>query len=74
LPALAAELVNNRAEAVVAAAPPAVQAAKGATASLPVIAIGLDSDPVASGLVASPSILDRGLERANQATATRGQP
>jgi putative ABC transport system substrate-binding protein len=55
LPALAAELFNNRVEAIVAAAPPAVQAAKGATTSIPVIAIDLESDPVASGLVASPS-------------------
>jgi putative ABC transport system substrate-binding protein len=53
LPALAADLVNNRVEAMVAAAPPAVQAAKGATTSIPVIAIDLESDPVASGLVAS---------------------
>ena len=68
-------LVNNRVEAVVAAAPPAVQAAKGATTSLPVIAIDLDSDdPVASGLIASPSNPYLRLERANQATTTRGQP
>jgi putative tryptophan/tyrosine transport system substrate-binding protein len=53
LPALAADLVNNRVEAIVAAAPPAVQAAKSATTSIPVIAIDLESDPVASGLVAS---------------------
>src|SRR5262245_51525087 len=53
LPALAADLVNNRVEAIVAAAPPAVQAAKGATTSIAVIAIDLESDPVASGLVAS---------------------
>jgi hypothetical protein len=68
-------LVNNRVDAVVAAAPPAVQAAKGATTSLPVIAIDLDSDdPVASGLIASPSNPYLRLERANQATTTRGQP
>ena len=53
LPALAADLVTNHVEAIVAAAPPAVQAAKGATTSVPVIAIDLESDPVASGLVAS---------------------
>ena len=33
LPALAADLVTNHVEAIVAAAPPAVQAAKGATTS-----------------------------------------
>jgi ABC-type uncharacterized transport system substrate-binding protein len=53
LPALAADLVNNRVDAVLAAGPPAVQAASGATATIPVIALDLESDPVASGLVAS---------------------
>jgi putative ABC transport system substrate-binding protein len=53
LPALATDLVNNRVEAIVAAGPPAVQAASGATNSIPVIAIDLESDPVASGFVAS---------------------
>src|SRR5262249_46451910 len=53
LPALAADLVTNRVEAIVAGAPSAVQAAKGATTSVPVIGIDLESDPVASGLVAS---------------------
>jgi ABC-type uncharacterized transport system substrate-binding protein len=53
LPALATDLVNNRVEAVVAAAPAAVQAAAGATTSIPVIAIDLESDPVASGFVRS---------------------
>src|SRR6266566_45861 len=53
LPALATDLVNNRVDAIVAAAPPAVQAASGATTSIPVIAIDLESDPVANGFVAS---------------------
>ena len=53
LPALAAELVNNHVDAIIAAAPPAVQAAAGATTSIPVIAIDLESDPVASGFVMS---------------------
>src|SRR2546430_11424475 len=53
LPALAMDLVNNRVDAIVAAAPPAVQAAAGATTSIPVIAIDLESDPVASGFVRS---------------------
>ena len=53
LPALATDLVNDRVDAIVAAGPPAVQAASRATASIPVIAIDLESDPVASGLVAS---------------------
>ena len=53
LPALADDLVNNRVDVIVAAAPAAVQAASGATTSIPVIAIDLESDPVASGFVAS---------------------
>jgi putative ABC transport system substrate-binding protein len=46
-------LVNNRVDAIVAVAPAAVQAAAGATTSIPVIAIDLESDPVASGFVRS---------------------
>jgi len=53
LPALATELVNNRVDVIVAAGPPAVQAAGGATATTPVIAIDLESDPVAIGFIAS---------------------
>jgi ABC-type uncharacterized transport system substrate-binding protein len=53
LPALAADLVDTRVDAILAAAPPAVQAASGATKSIPVIALDLESDPVASGFVAS---------------------
>src|SRR5947207_983639 len=51
LPALAMDLVDNRVDAILAAAPPAVQAAAGATTSIPVIAIDLESDPVASGFL-----------------------
>jgi putative ABC transport system substrate-binding protein len=53
LPALASDLVSNRVDAIVAAAPPAVQAAAGATTTIPVIAVDLESDPVASGFVVS---------------------
>jgi putative ABC transport system substrate-binding protein len=53
LPALATDLVNNGVDAILAAAPPAVQAAAGATKSIPVIALDLESDPVGSGFVAS---------------------
>jgi putative ABC transport system substrate-binding protein len=53
LPALATDLVNNRVDTILAAAPPAVQAASGATTSIPVIALDLESDPVASGFVIS---------------------
>jgi putative ABC transport system substrate-binding protein len=53
LPALATDLVNNRVDAIVAVAPAALQAAASATTSIPIIAIDLETDPVASGLVAS---------------------
>jgi hypothetical protein len=39
LPALATDLINVRVEAILAAGPPAVQAASGATKSVPVIAL-----------------------------------
>ena len=51
LPALAASLVKDRVDAILAAGPPAVQATRGATADIPVIAIDLESDPVASGWI-----------------------
>jgi putative tryptophan/tyrosine transport system substrate-binding protein len=53
LPTLAADLVGNRIDVMVAAGPPAIEAASAATKSVPVIAIDLESDPVASGFVAS---------------------
>ena len=53
LPGLAVDLVKKRVHAIVAAGPPAVQAAKNATASIPVIAIDLETDPVASGWLES---------------------
>ena len=53
MPSLAADLVNNRVHAIVAVGPLAVQAAKDATADIPVIAIDLESDPVASGWIES---------------------
>jgi ABC-type uncharacterized transport system substrate-binding protein len=53
LPLLASDLVNDRVDAIVAVGPPAVQATKDATANIPVIAIDLESDPVASGWIES---------------------
>ena len=53
LPALARDLVNDHVDAIVAVAPPGVRAAVGATTTIPVIAIDLESDPVASGFVMS---------------------
>jgi len=53
LPALARDLVDSRADAIIAAGPPAVHAASGATTEIPIVAIDLETDPVASGLIKS---------------------
>jgi putative ABC transport system substrate-binding protein len=53
LPGLAAELVRLRVDVLVALAPSAVHAARHATTTLPIVALDLESDPVASGLIAS---------------------
>lgn len=53
LPALAAELVGQGVQAICAAAPPAVRAAKQVTSSVPIIAMDLESDPVANGWAVS---------------------
>jgi putative tryptophan/tyrosine transport system substrate-binding protein len=53
LPALAAELVRLPVEVLVAVGPAAVRAAMQATATVPIVANDLETDPVASGLVAS---------------------
>jgi putative ABC transport system substrate-binding protein len=50
---LAAELVRLRVDAIVAVGSPSVLAAKAATSLVPIIAADLETDPVASGLVAS---------------------
>jgi putative ABC transport system substrate-binding protein len=50
LPALAAELVKNRADAIDAIASASTIAAKEATATIPIVMVGA-SDPVAAGLV-----------------------
>ena len=53
LDSLAAELVRLNVDVFVAVAPPVVVAAKKATAVLPIVAVDLETDPVASGIVAS---------------------
>jgi ABC-type uncharacterized transport system substrate-binding protein len=53
LPGLAADLAAARVDAIIAAGPPAVQGARNATDTIPIVAIDLESDPVASGFVAS---------------------
>jgi putative tryptophan/tyrosine transport system substrate-binding protein len=52
LPALAAELVGLKVDVILTTATPSVLAVKKASATIPIVAIGI-GDPVASGLVAS---------------------
>ncbi len=53
LPGLAAELAGLPVDAIFAASSTAAAAAKGSTTALPIVAVGMSSDPVATGLVAS---------------------
>jgi putative ABC transport system substrate-binding protein len=52
LPAMAAELVGRKVDLIMASSPPAAQAAKSATSTIPIVFRG-GADPVAIGLVAS---------------------
>jgi len=53
LPALAADLVRLRVDVIVAASPPAIQAAKEATTTIPIVMGATSVDPVTSGFVDS---------------------
>jgi putative ABC transport system substrate-binding protein len=53
LPRMAAELVALELQAIAAVSPSAVHAAYGATRTIPIIAVDLESDPVRSGWAAS---------------------
>ena len=53
LPQLTHELIQLRAAILIATARPSIEAARAATTTLPIIANDLESDPVASGYVAS---------------------
>jgi putative ABC transport system substrate-binding protein len=53
LPALADELVRLNVALIVAHTAPAVRAAKQATQTIPVVMVGVGSDPVETGLIAS---------------------
>jgi putative ABC transport system substrate-binding protein len=52
LPALAAELVGLKVDVIMAGSMPGIQAAKNATNTIPIV-MGLSTDPVAEGVVAS---------------------
>ena len=49
LPAMAAELVGQGVQVICAVGPVAVRAAREATSSVPIVAMDLESDPVANG-------------------------
>jgi len=53
LPALAAELVSARVDLIAAVSPPAIQAAKEATTTIPIVMAFISVDPVRSGFVQS---------------------
>jgi putative ABC transport system substrate-binding protein len=53
LPALAKEMVEQGVGAICASAPVAVGAARGATSAIPIVAMDLESDPVADGWATS---------------------
>ncbi len=53
LPSMAADLVRLQVEVIVAASPPAIQAARNATSTIPIVMAMTSVDPVRSGFVAS---------------------
>jgi putative tryptophan/tyrosine transport system substrate-binding protein len=53
LPKLAAELVDLRVDLIVAVGPTALRAAKSVTSTIPIVAVDLETDPVAAGFVRS---------------------
>jgi putative ABC transport system substrate-binding protein len=53
LPGMAVDLIAQGVQAICAVSPPAVRAARAATQSIPIVAMDLESDPVANGWAAS---------------------
>ncbi|HMB86127.1 MAG TPA: ABC transporter substrate binding protein [Methylomirabilota bacterium] len=61
---LAAELVERPVDVIVAISPVAVVAASRATRTIPIVAVDLETDPLASGLVTSLAPAGRQRDRA----------
>jgi len=53
LPAMALDLVQQDVQAICAVSPPAVRAAREVSQSIPIVAMDLESDPIANGWAAS---------------------
>ena len=53
LPALLAELIGLGVDVLIVVGPQAVQAARAATSTVPIVALDLENDPVKAGLIAS---------------------
>ncbi len=53
MPALAADLIRRNVELIYAAGVPAISAAIGTSRTIPIVGVDLESDPVASGWIAS---------------------
>src|SRR5206468_12281091 len=53
LPAMAVDLVGQGVQVICAVSPPAVRAVRAATQRVPIVAMDLESDPVANGWAAS---------------------
>jgi ABC-type uncharacterized transport system substrate-binding protein len=51
--ALAAELAERKVDVILAVSPAAVRASQAASATIPIVALDLESDPVATGLIKS---------------------
>jgi putative ABC transport system substrate-binding protein len=50
---LAMELIERKVDVIIPVSPAAVRAALAASATIPIVALDLESDPVASGLIQS---------------------
>ncbi len=72
LPRLAQELVALKVDVLVSVAPPSVRAAKQATDTLPIVAVDLEGDPIASGYAASLGRPGGNLTGPERATAGAG--